>query len=148
MPGLNVLLHVAGGSFARECVPRSPALQEDSARISRFSGAPKRFLKKRLAFVLITINNFPPSINNIPTNLIIMHNLLEFVWNVEHRKPPGRRAFTMPALLGVLLCALGLLAIPGKAESVTKPYPAGIIWLTQADTPERPLGELSSAPRE
>ena len=49
----------------------------------------------------------------------------------------------MPALLGVLLCALGLLAIPGKAEPVIKPYPAGIIWLTQADMPERPIGDLS-----
>ena len=49
----------------------------------------------------------------------------------------------MPALLGALLCALGLLAIPGKAETVTKPYPAGIIWLTNADLPERPIGDLS-----
>lgn len=40
----------------------------------------------------------------------------------------------MPALLGALLCAAGLLAIPGKAPAqAQKPYPGGIYWLTNSD---------------
>jgi hypothetical protein len=50
----------------------------------------------------------------------------------------------VPALLGALLCAGPLLAIPGKASAqAQKPYPAGIIWLPNADTVEKPLGDLS-----
>jgi Beta-galactosidase len=46
-----------------------------------------------------------------------MNNFCDFAWNVEHRKQAGARPFRMPALLGALLCAAGLLAIPGKAFS-------------------------------
>jgi hypothetical protein len=46
-----------------------------------------------------------------------MNNSLYFAWNVEHRKQAEMRSFRMPALLGALLCAAGLLAIPGKAFS-------------------------------
>src|SRR5436309_2627621 len=72
-----------------------------------------------------------------------VNNRLDFVWNIEHRKYSGTRAFRMPALLGALLCAAGLLAIPGKAlAQAQKPYPAGIIWLPQADSVEHRI-ELS-----
>jgi hypothetical protein len=61
-------------------------------------------------------------------------------------KQAGRRPFTMPALLAVLLCAAGLLAIPGKAlAQAQKPYPAGIIWLPQADSVDHRI-ELSHWP--
>src|SRR5437867_4956900 len=74
------------------------------------------------------------------------NNRLDF-WNVEHRNQSGTRAFRMPALLGALLCAAALLAIPGKAlAQVQKPYPAGIIWLPQADTVDHHLGDLSTWP--
>jgi len=52
----------------------------------------------------------------------------------------------MPALLGVLLCAAWLIAIPGKAETFIKPYPAGIIALCPPDTIEDPIGDLSGIP--
>src|SRR6266481_785913 len=42
---------------------------------------------------------------------------LDFVWNVEHGKHSGTRRLRMPALLGMLLCAAGLRAIPRKALS-------------------------------
>jgi hypothetical protein len=42
-------------------------------------------------------------------------NPLDFVRNVEHPKQSGTRPFRMPALLGMLRCAAGLLALPGKA---------------------------------
>ena len=63
-------------------------------------------------------------------------------WNTG--KQAGRRLCTMPALLGVLLCAAGLLAVPGKAlAQAPKPYPAGIIWLPNADTVGKRIGDLS-----
>jgi hypothetical protein len=46
-----------------------------------------------------------------------MNTYLYFAWNMKHRKQSGTRPFRMPALLGALLCAAGLLAIPGKAFS-------------------------------
>src|SRR5438876_1179641 len=42
---------------------------------------------------------------------------LDFAWNVEHGKHSGTRCFRMPASLGVLLCAAGLLALLRKAFS-------------------------------
>ena len=48
---------------------------------------------------------------------MIMNNSLYFAWNVEHRKQAGTRSFKMPALLGALLCAAGLLVSPGKTFS-------------------------------
>src|SRR5437867_71919 len=73
-------------------------------------------------------------------------NRLDF-WNMEHRKQSGTRAFRMPALLGILFCAAALLASPGKAlAQAHKPYPAGIIWLPQADTVDHRLGEVSHWP--
>src|SRR5215467_7806426 len=62
------------------------------------------------------------------------NNSLDFVWNAEYRKQSGTRSFRMPALLGMLLCAAGLLAIPEKAPAqAQKPYPGGIYWLTNSD---------------
>src|SRR4029453_11446861 len=46
-----------------------------------------------------------------------MNNSLYFASNVEHRKQSGTRSFRMPALLGALLCAAGLLVIPEKTFS-------------------------------
>jgi hypothetical protein len=46
-----------------------------------------------------------------------MNNLFDFAWDVEHRKQAGTRPCRMPALLGALLCAAGLLAVPAKAFS-------------------------------
>ena len=60
-----------------------------------------------------------------------MNNFLDFVRNVAHRKQAGLRAFRMPALLGLLLCAAGLLAIPGKA--VAQPFPRGVFSLSNTD---------------
>jgi Beta-galactosidase len=72
------------------------------------------------------------------------NNPLNFVRNLKHQKQSATRLCRMPALLGALLCAAGLLAIPGKAlAQAQKPYPAGIIWLPNADTVEKPLGDLS-----
>jgi hypothetical protein len=75
-----------------------------------------------------------------------LNNSLDFTWNVEYRKEPGTRPFRTRALLGVLLSAAGMLAIPGKAETFIKPYPAGIIGLCAPDTIERPIGDLSRMP--
>ena len=75
-----------------------------------------------------------------------VNNFRDFAWHVEHRKQAGMRSFGMPALLGVLLCAAWLIAIPGKAETFIKPYPAGIIALCPPDTIEDPIGDLSGIP--
>src|SRR4029453_5632927 len=75
-----------------------------------------------------------------------LNNSLDFTWNVEYRKEPGTRPFRTRALLGVLLSAAGMLAIPGKAETFIKPYPAGIIGLCAPDTIEKPIGDLSRMP--
>jgi hypothetical protein len=59
-------------------------------------------------------------------------------------KQAGRRPFRMPTLLGALVCAAGLLAIPGKAPAqAPKPYSAGIRWLPNADTVGKRIGDLS-----
>jgi hypothetical protein len=82
--------------------------------------------------------------------LTVMRNIYKYLitsislgtWNIG--KQAGRRLFTMPALLGALLCAAGLLAVPGKAlAQAQKPYPAGIIWLPNADTVGKRIGDLS-----
>src|SRR6266542_3633234 len=52
-------------------------------------------------------------------------------WNVAHRKHAGTRPFRMPALLGLLLCAAGLLAIPGKAFA--QAFPRGVFSLSNTD---------------
>jgi hypothetical protein len=69
-----------------------------------------------------------------------MNNFLAFVWNVEHRKQTGTRPFRMPALLGALLCAAGLLAIPGKAFSQV---PRGVFSIPndQASVPGQVLAD-------
>jgi hypothetical protein len=59
-----------------------------------------------------------------------MNNLVYYAWNVAHRKHVGTRAFRMPALLGLLLCAAGLLAIPGKAFARA---PRGVFSLSNSD---------------
>src|SRR5882724_11253752 len=60
-----------------------------------------------------------------------LNNSLDLAWNVEHRKHAGRRLFRMPALLGLLLCAAGLLAIPGKAFAQV--FPRGVFSLSNTD---------------
>src|SRR5439155_784008 len=44
-------------------------------------------------------------------------NCPHFAWHMEHRKQAGTQPFRMPALLGALPCAAGLLAVPGNASS-------------------------------
>src|SRR4029453_2918490 len=59
-----------------------------------------------------------------------MNNFLDSPWNMAHRKHAGTRAFRMAALLGLLLCAAGLLAIPGKAFAQV---PRGVFSLSNSD---------------
>jgi hypothetical protein len=61
-----------------------------------------------------------------------VNNFLDFAWNMENRKQAGTRPFRMPTLLGVLLCAAGLLAIPGKAFSQV---PRGVFSITNDQAP-------------
>ena len=60
-----------------------------------------------------------------------MTKFLDFAWHVAPRKETGTRAFRMPALLGLLLCAAGLLAIPGKAFAQV--FPRGVFSLSNSD---------------
>jgi hypothetical protein len=60
-----------------------------------------------------------------------MIKFLDFAWSVAHRKHAGTRPFRMPALVGLLLCAGGLLAIPGKAFA--QPFPRGVFSLSNTD---------------
>src|SRR5439155_8802384 len=70
----------------------------------------------------------------------------DFVWNVEHQIQSATRPCRMPSLLGVLLCAAGLLA-PGKTfPQAVKPDPAGIIDLPGAISPDNPIGTLDDHP--
>jgi hypothetical protein len=62
-----------------------------------------------------------------------MNKLLDFAWHVAPRKETGTRAFRMPALLGLLLCAAGLLAIPGKAFAQVPQVPRGVFSLSNTD---------------
>src|SRR5215470_2663078 len=50
-----------------------------------------------------------------------------------HRKQSGARPFRLPALLGLLICAAGLLVIPGKAFSQ---LPQGIFSVSETATQE------------
>jgi hypothetical protein len=59
-----------------------------------------------------------------------MINFLDFAWHVAPRKETQTRPFRMPALLGLLLCAAGLLAIPGKAFAQN---PRGVFSLSNTD---------------
>ena len=61
-----------------------------------------------------------------------MNYFLAFVWSVEHRKEAGMRPLRIPALLGALLCAAGLLAIPGKAFSQV---PRGVFSIPNDQAP-------------
>ena len=60
-----------------------------------------------------------------------MNNFLDFAWHVAPRKETETRPFRMPALLGLLLCAAGLLAIPGKAFAQV--FPRGVFSLSNTD---------------
>ena len=60
-----------------------------------------------------------------------MNKLLDFAWHVAPRKETGTRPFRMPALLGLLLCAAGLLAIQGKAFA--QAFPRGVFSLSNTD---------------
>src|SRR5438067_1387058 len=65
---------------------------------------------------------------------------LYFAWNVGYRKQSATRSFTMPALIGMLLCAARLLAIPRKTffQGRRMRRPMGIMYV-------RPLvGSLSA----
>lgn len=63
-----------------------------------------------------------------------------------HRKQSATRPCRMPALLGALLCAAGLLA-PGKAFSqALKPDPAGIMDLPGSISADEPIGTLDDHP--
>jgi hypothetical protein len=64
-------------------------------------------------------------------------------WNSG--KQARTRLFRMPALLGVLLCAAGLLAIPGKTQAA-KPYPVGIMDLPGKVTAKKPIGTIDDHP--
>jgi hypothetical protein len=59
-----------------------------------------------------------------------MNNPLDSVWNVGHRKPAATRSFRMPALLGALPCAAGLLVSPGKTISQV---PEGVFSVTDIE---------------
>jgi Beta-galactosidase len=59
-----------------------------------------------------------------------MNNYVASAWNVAHRKHAGTRPFRMPALLGLLLCAAGLFATPGKAFAQV---PRGVFSLSNPD---------------
>jgi Beta-galactosidase len=60
-----------------------------------------------------------------------MIKFLDFTWDAEHHKQTRMRPFRMPALLGLLLCAAGLLATPGKAFA--QAFPRGVISLSNSD---------------
>ena len=61
-----------------------------------------------------------------------MNNFHDFAWNVAPRKHAGRRPLRIPAFLGVLLCAAGLVAIPGKAFSQV---PRGVFSIANGRLP-------------
>src|ERR1044071_5515695 len=61
-------------------------------------------------------------------------NPLGFFWNAIHQKRSQTRLFRMPALLGALLCAAGLLVSQGKTFSQVPPG----ISPTPTPTPTRP----------
>src|SRR5215831_17428941 len=53
-----------------------------------------------------------------------------------HQKQSTTRPYNMPALLGILLCAAGLLAIPGKTFSqVPQGVPQGVFSITDTGNP-------------
>lgn len=63
-----------------------------------------------------------------------------------HRKQSATRPCRMPALLGALLCAAGLLA-PGKTfPKALKPDPAGIMDLPGSISADDPIGTLDDHP--
>src|SRR5215468_7373429 len=66
------------------------------------------------------------------------NNPIASVWNVKLRKQSGTQPSRMPALLGALLCATGLLASPGKAFSQV-PGGAFSIANDQAPVPDQVL---------
>ena len=59
------------------------------------------------------------------------NNFLDLVRNFKHRKQSAIPPLRMPALLGMLVCAAGLLAIPRKAFSQGQGMnrPIGIMYL-------------------
>jgi Beta-galactosidase len=74
------------------------------------------------------------------------NTFLDLALDAERLKQTARRIFKMPTVIGTLLCGTAMLAITGKAETLIKPYPAGIIALCPPDTIEEPIGDLSRIP--
>src|SRR5262249_28520223 len=66
-----------------------------------------------------------------------------------HQKQSGTRSFRMPASLGILLCAAGLLAVPGKTFSQV---PQGVFSVTEtgrqesSDAPDAPAKRRTPTP--
>ena len=82
--------------------------------------------------------------NNRITRCVSANSPLDFVWNVENPRQSATRPCKVPALLGMLLCAAGLLA-PGKTQAI-KPDPAGILDLPGAIDANDPIGTLDDHP--
>jgi hypothetical protein len=60
-----------------------------------------------------------------------MNNFLDLARDRAYGKQAGTRALRVPALFGLLLCAIGLLAMPGKASAQV--FPRGVFSLSNAD---------------
>src|SRR5262249_10368814 len=71
---------------------------------------------------------------------------LRRIWNVRHQNQSATRPRRVPNLLGVLLCAAGLLAPEGIFPQTLKPDPAGIIDLPAAISPRNPIETLDDHP--
>jgi len=62
-----------------------------------------------------------------------MIKFLDFAWPVAPRKETKTRPFRLPPLVGLLLCAAGLLTIPGKAFAQVPQVPRGVFSLSNTD---------------